>query len=259
VKITRLFVALAACAVPAFAGYTYDYANLLNPYNSSQWAFNGTGSASTGMFTSSNTTTGAAIIFTGGSLPSPSNGYEVRTTLTLTSSGGNYFTYLHATNPSGLGSGAFYDIEIANPTFSGSSCSATLNIFKQSGPGSISNVYSAGIPCHNGMVVRAVILSTNVVAVYIDNFFYTSWGWGDSSPITSGAPGVGVAGAPSGNGISTIDIGHQDTVAPNPINSSAIGATAFPNHVDFQFPGTTDDANGTGIAYYQWWRCTGTS
>jgi len=173
VKIQHLLLTLAACAAPAFAStYTYDYANLLNPYNSSQWAFNGTGSGATGMFTSSNTSTGAALIFVGGTLPSPSNGYEVRTTLTLTSSGGNYISYLHATTNSTLSSGnpgSFYAIEISNPTFSGSSCSATLNIYKQVS-GSLQNPYSATVPCHNGMVVRSVVLSENVVAVYIANF-----------------------------------------------------------------------------------------
>ena len=258
-KITRFLLAVAASAVPAFATYTYDYANLLGNYNSSQWTMNGSGTVTQSYLTSA-TGAGMSLIF-GPSLPSPSNGYEVRTTLQLSTSGGEYITYLHASSGSLLTSGnggTFYAIEVANPTFSGSSCTATLNIYKQVS-GSLSNPYSAPISCHNGMVVRSVVLSINVVAVYIDNMFETSWGWGDGSPITSGAPGVGVASAPSTNAIFTIDIGHQDTVAPNPINSSAIGATAFPNHVDFQFPGTTDDPIGTGVAYYQWWRCTGTS
>ncbi|HYL35376.1 MAG TPA: hypothetical protein VEV17_05650, partial [Bryobacteraceae bacterium] len=259
-KTARALLAASACLAPAFAGYTYDYANLLNPYNSSQWSATGSNNASSNMYTSS-ASNGGSLIFTS-SLPAPSNSYEVRTTLTLTSSGGNYLTYLRASYGSLLASGnngTFYAIEIANPTISGSSCTATLNIFKQTGANTLINPYSGPINCHNGMVVRAVVIPANAVAVYIDNRFYTSWGWGDSSPITGGQPGVGVSGAPSGNGISTIDIGHLDTIAPNALNVQQVGTSSFPTRVDIQFPGDVDDPNGTGVAYYQFWRCTGTS
>jgi hypothetical protein len=40
-KTARLFLAVTACLAPAYATYTYDYANLLNPANTSQWTPNG--------------------------------------------------------------------------------------------------------------------------------------------------------------------------------------------------------------------------
>ena len=255
----RLVLIASACLAPAFAGYTYDYANLLNPYNSSNWSLTGSGSPSNNFYTSS-ASNGSSVLFGPTIQTPPTNSYEVRTTLTLTASGGHYITYLRASSGSLLGTstGTFYAVEVANPTFSGGNCSATLNIYKDTGHGG-SPVSSSGIGCHNGMIIRAVVLNFNVVAIYIDNLFWTSWGWADNSPITTGEPGVGVAGAPSGNGISTIDIGHQDIAAPNPLNAQEVGTSSFPTHVDIQFPGDIDDSIGTGIAYYQFFRCTGTN
>src|SRR5262245_11880034 len=72
------------------ASYTYDRSGMLNPYQSSDWTINGTASASNNMYTSADAA-GGSLIFTG-SLPNDT--YEVRTTLTLTNSGGHYITYL---------------------------------------------------------------------------------------------------------------------------------------------------------------------
>src|SRR5712692_9811518 len=85
----RLLLAASAALIPAFAGYVYDFPTLLNHYSSSQWTANGTPSgASTNMYTSSDGN-GGSLIFNS-TVPAPSNNYEVRTTLTLLSSGGYY-------------------------------------------------------------------------------------------------------------------------------------------------------------------------
>src|SRR5437016_1963544 len=68
--------------------------------------------------------------------------------------------------------------------------------------------------------------------------------------VPNGQPGVGVRGAPSGNGISRVDLGPLETVAPTPVNAQLISTTAFPTRVDIHSPGTVDDPNGTGIAFY---------
>ncbi|HMD50302.1 MAG TPA: hypothetical protein VKG79_14430, partial [Bryobacteraceae bacterium] len=90
---------------------------------------------------------------------------------------------------------------------------------------------------------------SNYILVYIDNVLYASV---YDTSISSGQPGVGVEGAYAGNGFTTLDIGHLDTVAPNPVTS--ISGTAFSDRVDLQWPTTTDDPNGIGIAYYTIWR-----
>jgi hypothetical protein len=138
-------------------------------------------------------------------------------------------------------------VEVANPTWSGSNCSASLNIFSQAGVGTLTTLASGAIGCHNGMVIRSVITSINSIVVYVDNVYRSQAG---GLAITSGQPGVGVSSAPSGTGISTVDIGHFDSTPPGTINPSSIAVTALPNRVDFQFQGVMDDANGIGMSVY---------
>jgi len=131
-RIRRLLLAAASCLAPAYATYTYDYANLLNPYNVSQWTSNGYNNAANGEY-SSLSYIGGSLIFNS-SVPYPSNSYELRYTLRLQNNPGSFITYLRATPNSQMVSGntgTFYAVEIVNATFSGGSCSATLNIHKQ--------------------------------------------------------------------------------------------------------------------------------
>ncbi len=91
-------------------------------------------------------------------VPDGSSNYEVRTTLTLTQSGGTYTTYLRATSNAMSGpsaAGTAYAIEVQNPTFSGSACSATLAIYKIIS-GSVTTLGTTTIPCSNGLVIRSV-------------------------------------------------------------------------------------------------------
>src|SRR5581483_1134060 len=123
-KTPRLLL-VAACAVsPALAQYVYDYPALLNPYNSSQWTANGSISASNNMVTTSS----AGSLILNPTVPGVSKAYEVETTLTLTGSGGNYYTYLWATTnaslPNQTGTGVY--VAINNPTFTGTSCTSQL-------------------------------------------------------------------------------------------------------------------------------------
>ena len=54
--------------------------------------------------------------------------------------------------------------------------------------------------------------------------------------------------------LSEIDLGNLDSIAPNPVPSGSISATPFYNHVDIQWPATSDDTNGTGVYDYEIWR-----
>ena len=49
-------------------------------------------------------------------------------------------------------------------------------------------------------------------------------------------------------------MGISDSIAPNPVPSGSISATPFYNHVDIQWPATSDDTNGTGVYDYEIWR-----
>ena len=244
----RLAILLCCSFAAANAAYVYDYANLLNPYTAGQWTANGTYSAATGMFTSS-ATNGGSLIFNS-TVPGPAGTYEVRTTLTLASSGGNYYSYLRATSNSLAATGntgTYYALQVANPTFSGGGCSATANLLK-SVTGTVTIMWSGAISCHSGMVVRLVMAQSHIIFLYVDNLYVVAI---SDSSIAAGQPGIGVSSAPAGNGITAADIGHLDTVAPGAFNSQLIGTSVFSNRVDIQWPGIVDDANGTGIMEYQ--------
>ena len=167
----RLAILLCCSFAAANAAYVYDYANLLNPYTAGQWTANGTYSAATGMFTSS-ATNGGSLIFNS-TVPGPAGTYEVRTTLTLASSGGNYYSYLRATSNSLAATGntgTYYALQVANPTFSGGGCSATANLLK-SVTGTVTIMWSGAISCHSGMVVRLVMAQSHIIFLYVDNLY----------------------------------------------------------------------------------------
>src|SRR5258707_5768160 len=96
-------------------------------------------------------------------------------------------------------------------------------------------------------VVRAVMLPWGAFLVYVDNVITLV---GSDSQIASGVPGVSVSYAPAGNTVPQAQLGPLDSIAPNAISAASIGVSAFPNRVELQWQGVTDDPNGTGIVWY---------
>ncbi len=128
---TRRILLPVLLATPLLAVYTYYYSDTLTGINTSNWTQNGPLSASGSGLTSVDANGGSLISTI--AVPDGSSDYEVRTTLNLTASGGYYMSYLRASANTLLATGntgTFYAVEIANPTFSGSSCSALLLILK---------------------------------------------------------------------------------------------------------------------------------
>src|SRR5258706_3658400 len=148
-------------------GYQYYYSDSLTSINTNNWIQNGSGSAGASGYTS----TASGNLISSASISSRSIvNYEVRMTLNLTQSGGNYAALLRASDNAVFGNtstGTFYALEVTNPTFTGGACSATLNGWKVVS-GSATLFASTTIPCHNGMVVRAVIIPS-ILLVYVDN------------------------------------------------------------------------------------------
>ena len=251
-KIARLALIAASLAAPAHAAYVYDFPNLLNPYTASKWTANGTISASNNLVTSA-ATSGGSLIFNQ-TVPGVSNSYEVRTTIAISqTSTARFSTYLRATSNAlygGAGSitGSAYSVTVSSPTVSGSTCTATLEVnWFSSGSGSIS-LATLTVPCHSGMIVRSVITQSNYILVYIDNVLYATV---YDTTFSSGQPGVAVRKAPSSDGITAIDIGHLDTVAPTAVNSQSIQVSTGPGRLGLQWQAVTDDSNGTGLYAYR--------
>ncbi|MGI8745366.1 MAG: hypothetical protein ACR2NN_22885 [Bryobacteraceae bacterium] len=170
-------------------------------------------------------------------------------TLKLTASGGYYLAFLRGSpdaKADGTPTGTYYAVQLAQPTFSGGACTGTLQFYSVDGGGVHYPTDNVTIPCHDGMTITAVMLN-NLILVYYDNIFAMS---PSMSSLPSGAPGVGVADAPSGNSISLVELGPIDSTPPTAVNAQSVALSATPNQVDFQFQGVLDDPNGTGLSYY---------
>ena len=233
-----LLLAAGTCA----AAYQYTLNDPLTTIYS-WWTQNGSVTAtSTGLTTSSSS---------GGSLIYTNNVYtdeELKVTLNVTASGGNYVGYLRATTNAWLGTsaqGTFYAVEVRNPTFTPAGCAATLLVWKSKS--GLSQLASSSVPCRNGMELRAIMISSTL-QVLVDNVSYVSL---TVSGITSGRLGVGEYNVtPSGNSISLVSFGAIDRVAPSAPSLQSAATLVLPNRIDAQWPGTPDDPNGIGVGSY---------
>lgn len=179
----------------------------------------------------------------------------MKTTYRITQSGGWYYTYLRAQpsttlSGSGMLPGNFYAVQLAVPIFNNGQCTATVNIVE-----SVNSVITPKLGqatnCWDGMSLR-VLVKTNAVFVWIDGVRGAVTSWVYTTAAAAGNPGLEVAGAPAGNGITKIEIFPCDRIAP-PV-PGAPGITAFDTKVEMQWPGFTDDANGAGFNLGQVWR-----
>ena len=191
-------------AVSAF-GYTYPYSW---PNGAGSWSGNG---GSTFLLNVQN---------------SPLSGdtyrYEVKATLTLKQSGGNYAVLFRASSNANAetSTGTYYSIEVQNPVFTGPDCSATL-VYKKVINGQVSTPSAMTIPCRDQMVQRLISHSTGAAGVYVDNV-WTLWMGDPDIAYTAGVPGVAGWYIPSVNGIRA-EVGPFDGIGPNAVPVSGIG------------------------------------
>ena len=208
--------------------------------------------ASAGLTTTSSN--GASLIYNGTPLDG-SYQYEVNATLKLASSGTNdgYAIYLRASNNALVGptsTGTFYALELQNVTWSsdGKSCSATYALWEGVN-GTVSNT-GGSVGCQQDMTLRMVYGPNGTIAGYINNVVFLL---GTNSDIATGQPGVGVRGAPPGNGIVSVSIGNLEHVAPTGA-SGPLTSSVFPDHIDLQWGGAVDNTGGIGIGFQSLYR-----
>ncbi|MEK7407925.1 MAG: hypothetical protein AAB225_22875, partial [Acidobacteriota bacterium] len=257
----RALLLLGAAAL--FAAYQYYYSDTLTTINLTKWTQNGALTPTSGGLTAPSANGGSLISTV--AVPDGTSEYEVKTTLTLTASGGVYVHYLRASADAMSGpaaQGTYYAIELQYPTFSGSACTASLLAYKRVS-GVVTFLTSTIVPCRNGMVFRSVRLPApwEVISVQIDGLQYLVI---TDSSIATGKPGVGAYSTPAGNSIALVELGPADRVAPSGPNPQSFGASVFPNKVDLQWQGSVDDANGIGFFVFSvvrdgaWLMCTRT-
>ncbi len=249
---------LACClflAPAAFGQYSYWYNETFNPSYSSNWTVNGTVTThTTGLGDTSSSSAGSLIstLTIPNNPPETAGSYEVKTTLNLSASGGTYVTYLDATSnaliTSGSATGTFYAVEFT-PTFTGSICSLSINIYK-SLSGTVTSLASGTAACSSTTAIRTV-RAWNWFHVYV-NAIDSLWAY--DTDIANGQAGVGVAGAGYPNTIASANLGEIIVVSPYPVDPTTIGTSAVSNEVDIQWQGTTDGPGGSGLSDYSLYR-----
>jgi hypothetical protein len=227
------------------SGYQYYYTDVLASINPANWIQNGGLTAGSGGLTSSDPSGGSLI----SRIPAPdgSSDYEIRSTLSITQSGGVFVHYASASPDARTGpaaSGTFYSVEVA-PALNGGNCSATLTV-NQRVAGVITTLGSSIVGCRNGMELRTKF--GNGLMIAIDGTWL-------AIPMTPpapifGSPGVGVIGAPSGNALTRVQLGPADRVAPGQIDVRSIRTSVSSQKVDMKWQGVVDDPNGAGILFY---------
>ncbi len=243
-----LVAAATAATTALWAAYSYYYTDNLTSIDPTKWTQNGSVTPGAGGLTAPTTNGGSLISLV--AVPDGTSDYEVKSTLTLPVSGGTWVHYLRASTDALSGpapTGSFYAVELQNPTFTGSTCSATLAIYSRVN-GVLTLHTSTATPCRSGMTMRSVVLGNSRILAYVDDVYYAGV---TLTSLATGKPGIGARATPSGSSLAQVQLGPLDRVAPSAVNSQSVGSSLFPNLVDLQWQGAAEDANGIGIWRYE--------
>jgi len=226
-------------------GYTYYYTDSFTSINSSNWTQNGSVSILPDWGLSATTSGGGSLISKVAVQGPSSTNYEVATTLSLKSGGGVYVQYLRATSNALTGNGSYYSVELQNPTITNGACSATLAGF-QSLSGSVTQIYSMPVVCHDGMQLRTMVVGNIALTTLGSGGFTVAL----PSQLSSGMPGIGGRSMPSTNATSLSQLGPWDNVAPSAVNVNTFTPWVTTGMVHVEWQGAVDDPNGRGLGYY---------
>jgi len=184
-------------------------------------------------------------------VPGGSNSYEVQTTLLAPVTGHPYQGYIHylratsnALNGPESAVGGYYAAELQAVTWNGSSCSATLAVYKRVS-GVVSLLTSQLVGCASPMTLRSQI-KANRLTVYVQGVLQADL---TDNSLASGQPGVGVRA--TNYGITHAELKALDEVPPNAVDPVTISSSLQPNQVDLQWTGVTDNPGGSGLQYYK--------
>ncbi|HEY3444428.1 MAG TPA: RHS repeat-associated core domain-containing protein [Paludibaculum sp.] len=231
--------------------YLTDYFDTWKPTN---WQANGTIGVSGDRLTSSDAAGGTAM-----SLPQPSAYfYEIFAQVRLLQSGGRYTILARASADARYGTvtaGSFYAVDFSNVVMSGTSGTATMKIVKRVG-GVLTQVAQLSVGVKDWMNVRVLVRPGGsqgfLFSVSLDDR-HTYYGEGDAA-LTSGKPGLGVAGAAAVNGFENVWLYNYESAAPTPVLAADIASSVSSTAVDLQWKGSFDGADGSGTWQYDVYR-----
>ena len=95
------------------------------------------------------------------------------------------------------------------------------------------------------MTFRTVIFGSNLW-IFVNNVRVVT----QTVSASSGNPGIGGYGQPSGSGFLTTSLGHHDTAAPGQVVARTFASSLFPTSASLRWQGVVDDAAGVGVFEY---------
>ena len=245
-------VAVLALVLPRLlAAYTYYYSLSIAPYNNSaissnDWWINSIFGDE--YLVDANGLVGpAANLISKAGVPSGSADYEVKVTIP-NASAPRAGVYLRASSDAkffdvnGNSTGTFYMVY-----FNG----VGIYVYKQTGNQYLRTLLGvAQAPGLTSPGVMRVVMRGNKISVFLNG---QPWGAWTDSEISAGQPGVGSDGVyyryyPTG--ISGIDLGAIETVAPTPSGTTPTVTATSPYSVTLNWQAGADDANGSGLVAY---------
>lgn len=238
---------VAACVLPVFGQYTYYSGDSFSTVDTTKWWVNSANGGS--LNGSANGLYGNGSLISKVAVPDGSSDYEVKATFVPSPWSISHWIYLRASSDTfgscGV-SGTYYAIRAYD-----NSGGLGLVVTKRVG-GTITQLFTTNaIPLTNPATIRASIRSDGDAAGITLRVGAQSWFIADTS-ITSGQPGVGVAGCTSVSYSSypftRVDVGPLDRVGPN--TSSSIASAPFPDKVILSWSAVLDNVAGVGTRQY---------
>ena len=165
-RLALLLFLSAALAPAGYVDYYTDSFHSFPPILPAEWTSNGAISAGSFGLTATSPQ-GGSLISKRTAAPGNANYYEVNTLVSLQASGGTYIQYLRATPDAMSGpaaQGTYYSVELQNPIFNGSACTARLALTRRSG-GQITELNSAVIACSSAMTMRSILGAEGLLMV----------------------------------------------------------------------------------------------
>ena len=245
----------------AGAPYQYFVSDPMTAANPALWGMIGSATVTPAGLVADGYFGGGSVI-SQAAIPDGTNDYEVRATVHLTypiTYGYHSYSVLARASANAMlgqnqqplaGQGTFYAFTMADPWWNTDGCAATMYLSKMVN-GAVTVLSQFPFQCHDGMTMGMMVRDVPGVGTQITpsvDSVYTSTVPDNSSPITSGKPGVSLMPA-AGSAISKVEIGAIDRVAPGVISGG--GVSAFANRVELQWQAAADDNGGSGVVGYQ--------
>ena len=248
----RLVAPSLALAAVLSAAYTYYFSDSFtySVIDTNYWYVNGCGNGSAYGLRSCAESNGVSVI-SKVAVPDSTHEYEVKT---IFPGVGTTISYLRASTDADhfYSAGTYYAVVfVRSGTYASGTVNGTFYVYRRLND-TVLLLASQSVTYAASPITLRSIIGGGKIIVYMNGSPLFSL---TESAISTGKPGVGqwVAEEDPG-GLTNVQFGPFDRTAPTPGSSQSVSSTVFYNEVDLQWQGGFDDANGTGLRYYEIYR-----